>query len=172
MTEDNKMTPEKYVHTVRAAVSEFFGAMGTAADVKKLVKKQLDTKRREIFAQVLGFDDRWGRWEVDHCNGRRSAVSDGLASVVQEAGEEWVKDCIKRYTKKSGILGMTKAQEDALLLDYQSRIKSNISSHLYRLAEQHAEKLAKQMAEEATVALSDEILNIKALQVLPEAMEE
>lgn len=41
---------------------------------------QMRGAEREVTWKILGMDNRWGKWEIDHCNGRTSPLSSELAS--------------------------------------------------------------------------------------------
>jgi hypothetical protein len=50
----------------------------TPEKIHAKVTEQLDTNAEQMVLKLLGFDNRWGKWEVDHCNGRagNSAIGD------------------------------------------------------------------------------------------------
>ncbi len=64
----------------------------TATVVKDKITHLLDANSKEITMKLLGFDNRWNAWELDHCNGRsgNSAAGDFLRSTQAEAIKEWL----------------------------------------------------------------------------------
>ena len=64
----------------------------TPEQIESRVRHLLDNKSDEIVAKMLGFNDSWGRWELDHCNGRsgNSAAGDYMRKCHQEAIEKWI----------------------------------------------------------------------------------
>lgn len=67
--------------------------------IKRLVHDTVANHAKTIVGKLLGFDNRWGRWELDHCNGSggESAAGDFIRSVAQSEIKEWL-------TKMSGKL--------------------------------------------------------------------
>ncbi len=64
----------------------------SAERIKKRTKDLLEKNSQEITLKLLGFDTHWGRWEIDHCNGRsgNSAAGDFLRKTQAEAINEWL----------------------------------------------------------------------------------
>ena len=72
--------------------------------------------------KLLGFNDRWGKWELDHCNGRsgESAAGDFIRKYQTEAIQEWLKTvCLPELDVK------TKAQ-------FKREAKAEYVDHIYR----------------------------------------
>ena len=77
---------------------QFFDAFEKAnvkLDLESLTKEtiaQLNKERREIVVKLLGFDDSWGKLEVDHCNGRdrESIVGKYLRGQARVAVQAWM----------------------------------------------------------------------------------
>lgn len=65
----------------------------TEASIKKKVTDLLNKNSEELTMKLLGFNDRYNKWELDHCNGRsgNSAAGDYLRQVQQAAIQEWMK---------------------------------------------------------------------------------
>lgn len=64
----------------------------TATVVKDKITRLLDANSKEITMKLLGFDQHWNEWELDHCNGRsgNSAAGDFIRSTQAEAIKEWL----------------------------------------------------------------------------------
>ena len=77
---------------------QFFDAFEKAnvkLDPESLTREiiaQLNEERREIVVKLLGFNDRWGKLEVDSCNGRdrESIVGKYLRIQAQAAVQAWM----------------------------------------------------------------------------------
>lgn len=77
---------------------QFFDAFEKAnvkLDPESLTREiiaQLNEERREIVLKLLGFDDSWGKLEVDHCNGRdrESIVGKYLHGQARVAVQTWM----------------------------------------------------------------------------------
>tara|TARA_R110000868_G_scaffold75901_5_gene218661 strand:+ start:231 stop:665 length:435 start_codon:yes stop_codon:yes gene_type:complete len=60
----------------------------------ELIKEKLDKRVDMIAACLLGFNNNWGKWELDHCNGRmgESAAGDWLRETAGDAVRAWLTD--------------------------------------------------------------------------------
>lgn len=57
--------------------------------------RDLEAQKREVTMKLLGLDNRWGKWEVDHCNGRTSPITDYLAAEGKDLVKSWVNEAVK-----------------------------------------------------------------------------
>ena len=83
---------DEVVTHIHAALSDW-KSKNTPETIKATVTKQLDKAADEVLYKLLGFDFRYSKWDVDHCNGRsgESAAGDYLRKHKQTAIEEWFK---------------------------------------------------------------------------------
>jgi hypothetical protein len=168
MKNSDKVTRENYVAATKSAVAEFFTKMGTVGDVKKQVHEQLDDMKRTVFGQILGFDVRWGRWEVDRFNGRKSVVTEELEGAVREAAVEWVDRVLAEFKDGDGKLSLYKELEEAVVKRYKSDVKDIVKREMWGAAQKHGRQLCDQLAEEAVAEIQDEIKDMISLRELPE----
>jgi hypothetical protein len=107
-------------------------------DITKKVHNLLDTNRNEITLKLLGFDNRWGSWELDHCNGRsgESAAGDYLRKVQNDAIEDWLKQV------KLPVLNKT------LSTQMQKKLKEEYDQYLKRYLSDYAQAQASKDAKE------------------------
>lgn len=75
-----------------AARDEWAAQFKTPEDVRAYVFGILDRRAETIVAKMLGFDNHFNGWEVDHCNGRagESAAGNYLRRRVGNAVGEWL----------------------------------------------------------------------------------
>ena len=61
--------------------------------LKRRVHALLDESSNEVVMKLLGFKESWGKWELDHCNGRsgNSPAGEYLKNAQQGAIAEWLK---------------------------------------------------------------------------------
>jgi len=120
--------------------------------VKHVVFDRLDTDLVSIVAKLLGFDDHWGRWEVDHCNGRggQSAAGDFIKQMAGEAVTEWLLKQAKKLPK------LPPTTIKALRKDYRTTYERELREKLHRLAGQQAGEDAERIFKEIT-GQSDEL---------------
>lgn len=103
------------------------------------VHKLLDDNAETIVLKLLGFDNRWNKWELDHCNGRNgeSAAGDYLKQVQQKAIQDWLKS-VKLPELNKALSSVMKKEVEA---DY----KRYLSQYLYAYAREEADKTAKEL---------------------------
>lgn len=112
------------------------------ANLEEKIENMLDRRLQELVGKYLGFDNKWGRWELDHCNGRsgESAAGDFLRSKVQEGTKKWLE-------KQAGNLpDLPKSAIADLKKEYLYILKREIEQNLNRIAEGKGEELAKEIA--------------------------
>lgn len=79
-----KLTPERQAEIEKAADAEIAKFI---ADIPAVIRKILEG----AIASLLGLSNRFGdKWEVDHCNGRRSVIIDIVERKCKESIEELV----------------------------------------------------------------------------------
>lgn len=105
--------------------------------IEERVTKQLDKSCTEITLKLLGFDESWGKWDLDHCNGRggESAAGDYLRKVQQAAIQKWLET-----VQLPEIPPKLKA---ATVAEYKSAYQNALRQVLYRLATKQAEEDAQ-----------------------------
>lgn len=87
------MNMKKAKKIAEDAVKEWYAENGGKNAIRDRVFQMLDETRDEIIVKLMGFDNKWfGRWELDHCNGRsgNSAAGDFLREVAGDATKEWL----------------------------------------------------------------------------------
>lgn len=105
------------------------------------VHKLLDANAETIVLKLLGFDNRWNKWELDHCNGRKgeSAAGDYLRQVQQDAIHDWLKSVKLPELNKT----LSAAMQKSLKQDYENFLRNS----LYDYAREEADKTAKEIIE-------------------------
>ena len=113
-----------------------------SANLEEKIEDMLDRRLQELVAKYLGFDNKWGRWELDHCNGRsgNSAAGDFLLSKVQDGAKKWLD-------KQAGSLpDLPKSAIAELKKYYLHHLQREIDQTLRQIAESKGEELAKEIA--------------------------
>ena len=103
------------------------------------VHKLLDDNAETIVLKLLGFDNRWDKWELDHCNGRsgESAAGDYLRQVQHDAIQDWLKNVKLPELNKT----LSAALQKSIKQDYERFL----SEYLYKYAREEADKTAKEI---------------------------
>lgn len=138
------MDKEKTAEDIVKKSIEDWQVSNTEAKIKRQVKKLLDKGRDEIIVKMAGFDNHWGKWEVDHCNARQSQVNDYIKKIAQEGIREWIKDNLQNLPE------MSEEMVAALLKDYKTIYLREVEKRLYDLTVAKAYEDAKQYVEEFT----------------------
>lgn len=92
----------------------------TEERIKATVTNLLNKESEEIMLKLLGFDNRYGKWELDRCNGRagESAAGDYLRKNQQEAIQEFLKTvampALNAALKKNLVKSLADNYQDVL----------------------------------------------------------
>lgn len=149
----SKSTQEYLLPFIAAAVDEW-QKKNPPEVIKQRVFDRLDGMQEEIAMKLLGFNQSWGKWEVDHCNGRsgNSAAGDYLRNVQREAVQEWLKQL-----KFPTMSATHKKQIESSISD---EYKNRMSSAMRRKAEEQAnEDLNRVFAELSETSLINKYLS-------------
>lgn len=105
------------------------------------VHNLLDANTETIVLKLLGFDNSWGKWELDHCNGRsgESAAGDYLRQVQQDAIQDWFKS-VK-------LPEFSKSLSSVMKKELERGYKEYLSQFLHKYAREEADKTAKEIIE-------------------------
>lgn len=113
----------------------------STANLKERVKKLLDNNSQEVTLKLLGFKNNWGRWELDHCNGRsgESAAGDFIRNTQSEAVNEWLATvCLPELDAKT----KAKFKKEANTL-YRECILRGLRKTVEQRAQEDLDKLLK-----------------------------
>ena len=126
-TELPKLDPGQLVQEIRekayAALASQISKMDVSAFTRKVIE-DLDKQRSAVVWQLLGLDDQWGKWEVDHCNGRDSKITQYLAAEADAAVREWVN---------GAVMDALKVEGDKIRAKARGAIRQEVSRRLERL---------------------------------------
>ena len=137
-------------------VEQFFTAFGNAGvkfdaeGIQREIIAELTKERRTLALKMLGFTDRWGKLEVDNCNGRASVVSEFVEANVSPAVKKWVDECLRPVIEARG---RDKLNNAAVI----NAVTKEFDSRFMYAARRQMEYLAAQAGEEFANALADQI---------------
>lgn len=139
------------LESIRAQLHEKFLAYAEeqldATDPKEFmdsIVKDLENQKRAVTLKLLGMDNRWGKWEVDHCNGRSSPITTHIAAAVEPLLTEWMEKVVVEELRKE----MSKTT---------TGIKNAMRAEVLRLIEWKSSEYAKKLGEELLEKASDEL---------------
>lgn len=137
-------------------VEQFFTAFGNASvkfdaeGIQREIIAELTKERRTLALKMLGFDDRWGKLEVDHCNSRTSVASEFIKSQVGPAAERWADECLRPMLEERGRAKL----HDAAVM---KAVMKDFDNQFMYAARQQMERLAAQAGKEFADALANQI---------------
>ena len=137
-------------------VEQFFVAFGNAGvkfdaeGIQRQIIDELTKERRNLALKMLGFEDRWGKLDVDHCNSRTSVASEFIKSQVGPAVERWADECLRPMLEERGRAKL----HDAAVM---KAVMKDFDNQFMYAARQQMEHLAAQAGKEFADALADQI---------------
>jgi hypothetical protein len=114
------------------------------ASLKSDLENAIDKGLQVILAKYLGFDNRYGRWELDHCNGRsgNTAAGNFVKAEIQKVCPDYLK-------KQVGDLpDLPKETIEDLKKHYLKRLESEVKQALNDFAVKEGRKIAKQLMDD------------------------
>ena len=134
-------------------VEQFFTAFGNAGvkldaeGIQRQIVDELTKERRNLALKMLGFDDRWGKLEVDRCNSRTSVASEFIKSQVGPAVERWADECLRPMLEERGRAKLHNAAVmKAIMKDFDHQFQYAARKQMQHLAEQAGEEFANALA--------------------------
>ena len=149
------------VQEIAAKFKDMFVEVSTKradrADAEEVVGeiiRDLEAQKREVTMKLLGLDNRWGKWEVDHCNGRPSPITDYLATEGKDLVRSWVNEAVKEVLTADAKDKFMKQCKAALIKD----LKDITSSYQVReYADSVVKDLRMKLMKEAAADLRKEL---------------
>ena len=153
---EQEVVSERVIKMRDDLVEQFFVAFGNAGakfdaeGIQREIISELTRERRALALKMLGFDDRCGKLEVDHCNGRTSVASEFIKSQVGPAVKRWADECLRPMLEERGRAKLHDAAVmKAIMKDFDHRFQY--------AARQQMEHLAAEAGEEFATALANQI---------------
>lgn len=111
---------------------------------------QMRKNADEIIAKMIGMDNRWGKWEIDHCNGRGSHITNYIDECAKVNVNQWLKESITeeslnkllKATSLASVIG--KGYVDS----YQNKLKYEVQKVLDTHIQAEAAKIAQRIIHE------------------------
>lgn len=115
----------------------------TEETIKKKVVDLLNKNSEEITLKLLGFNNRYGKWELDHCNGRSgtSAAGDYLTTMQQTAIQEWLQTVTMPKLSNAMKNRLSKDMQH----DYEHTLHKVVREAVLRQAEVDAQALISKL---------------------------
>lgn len=139
------------------------------------IDKIIDQRIEDIVGASLGFEFRWGKAEIDHCNGRKTAIANQIGARVLEKinahFENWIEKAIGKKALPKGWDASIRAEYDEQL---KRALRDKMQNHVVEIVEKNAatlleEALKRRPAKPASI--KGEINNHEPMPV-PDGMRE
>lgn len=134
-------------------VEQFFKAFGDAGvkfdaeSIQREIISELTKERRTLALKMLGFDDRWGKLEVDHCNNRTSVASEFVKANVGPAIQKWTDECLRPAIEARGCDKLNNAAVmNAVTKDFDQKFMYAAREQMVRLASEAGKEFANALA--------------------------
>lgn len=108
-----------------ASAVEEWKAAHTEESIKHTVTNLLEKNKEQMVLKLLGFNESWGKWELDHCNGRagNSAAGEFLRAVQQTAIEDWMAKLILPTVSKTATAEIQKSANQSYRYELEKRVR-------------------------------------------------
>lgn len=151
------MTPAEIAAVLKAKFVQAVSDVANDAHAESVTEQiihDLNAQKRQVTLKLLGLEDKWGKWEVDHCNGRESPITQYLADGAKETIKAWVNEAVAEVLTtelKSKIMNDAKK---AIHREVQDLVRNASSRYsLNHMADPIVQELFTQAADEVRVEL-------------------
>ena len=134
-------------------VEQFFKAFESAGvkfdaeNIQREIIAELTKERRTLALKMIGFEDRWGTLEVDHCNSRVSVASEFIKANVGPAVQRWTDECLRPEIEARGRNKLNNATVmKAVTQDFDHQFMYAARRQMERLAVEAGEEFANTLA--------------------------
>lgn len=106
----------------------------SVAELIKSMPKTIKDRTTGAVAALLGFEnDSWGKWRVDHCNGRQSEISRWIS---EKAKKEMAAACDKIITK-SVVREIIQSAKPVIEAEFREQFNRQLRLYVKEMAERH-----------------------------------
>ena len=113
-------------------------------DIGLTVQTILDRRLERVVEGLVGFDDYWGRWGVDHCNGRQSLATDWLREKASEGAKKWLAE------QAANLPELPRSAVTSLRNEYQKCLQDALEEMIREKAHEDAKEMLNKIAKDAT----------------------
>lgn len=125
-------TRQEALDTFRAQVEESIANNLNLLDPNAVLRDivaDINKSKNEVVWALLGMSNRWGKWEVDHCNGRTSEVSQWIAGQVKDEFDKFMLETTREVLAE--VQAITRNQlKKAFKAEIEAAIAYGIRNHV------------------------------------------
>lgn len=122
----------------------------TPEAIQKEVFNRLNSAKDQVAPKLLGFENRYGKWEIDNCNARKDRSH--LGAYLNEHTEKGIKDFFESLDL-TNIKLFSEREKASLRAEYRVDLLNTFRQKMYRRVEKDAEDLLDQISSTDIVGL-------------------
>lgn len=122
----------------------------TPEAIQKEVFDRLNSAKNEVAPKLLGFENRWGKWEIDNCNGRKDRSH--LGAYLNEHTEKGITDFFESLDLTK-VKSFSEKEKASLRAEYRADLLHQVKRKMHHRVEQDAEALLDQISSTDIVGL-------------------
>jgi histone H3/H4 len=128
--------------------------------IKQKVHELLDSNLKETSLKLLGFDNRWGKWEVDHRSEKHTAAKEYIANLIESSFKEWMDNLVLDEIKRMPKVSIKRAAVNEFKSQIGWNLKRKIKNTVSDLAEEYSEAIAEQLNSEMRLIKESRLLSL------------
>lgn len=138
------MTFEKILELAEAARVKWVKENFDEERIERAVYQRLNRILDTAIYTFLGLEHRFGEFSVDHCNGRRTILSNRVEEVLNQHLPDLLQQHAAQFAAK-----LSPKQLNALKAEYQRHLDYKLHQHAIRMAEENAQRIIEGALKEA-----------------------
>ena len=92
-----------------------------AKDVVQAIVADLDKVKAEATAKLLGLNNRYGTFEIDHCNGRLGTIDAMVREIAEPIIKDWIRDAVSEFMTSPDATKLRQQMVTAIHKDVRDR---------------------------------------------------
>lgn len=131
-----ELSVDSILQQVNALVESWAAKNLTPDALEKHITNLLEYHQKTVFLKLMGFDKRFGSWELDHCNGRSGNSLAG--DILRQKHTEAIKRFFEKHFPDDTILEFTPEETAKIQEQYRSEYNRQVEYQIRELARKDA----------------------------------
>lgn len=131
-----ELSVDSILQRVNTLVESWAAKNLTPDALEKRITNLLEYHQKTVFLSLMGFEDRYGSWAIDHCNGRSGNSIAG--DVLRQKHTEALKRFFEKHFPDDTILEFTPEETAKLQAQYRQEYNRQVESQIRELARKDA----------------------------------
>ena len=162
-----KKSMENFKKSVEVQILDILHKQNNSVDLiaKQVVEKlhkSMEDNATEVLLKLLGFDNKWGGWQIDHCNGRagNSEVGVTLKSLFSEV----TKNFVLQFKEES--MKLTKTEYAQILKIMKKEFINSLESEAIRAMREKGKTCGRELVEEIFAGVTSESALLTSINII------